>query len=402
MTGGLRIAIFGSSLVSSYRNGACTYYRGIVRALHERGHHVTFHEPDLHDRQRHRDLDDPPWARVLVYAAYRGAMMRSVAAAAGADAIITASGVGVFDDLLAQAVIDLPGDSVRIFWDVDAPTTLGGIEAGRSEVLRSLVPEFDMVLTYGGGRPVIDRYEALGAERCIAVYNALDPTTHHEVAPCDAFAADLAFLGNRLPDREARLEEFLFGAARRLPDRSFLLGGSGWEASTPAPNVRYAGHIRTDQHNAWNSTPLAVLNVTREGMAAGGHSPAPRIFEAAGAGACLITDAWEGIDAFLAPGREVLVARDGAHVAQLLLELDRDRAREIGAAARARVLAEHTYARRAELVERLMNEALDARRGLRGRRRQSPPHRLGTVQRLQERPQGPTRVPERRAADRAA
>src|SRR5690554_4506083 len=63
----LRIAFFGSSLVSAWWNGAATYYRGILKALHERGHQVTFFEPDAFDRQHHRDIDDPPYARVVVY-----------------------------------------------------------------------------------------------------------------------------------------------------------------------------------------------------------------------------------------------------------------------------------------------------------------------------------------------
>ena len=42
----LEIAFFGSSLVSAYWNGAATYYRGVIRALHARGHRVTFYEPD--------------------------------------------------------------------------------------------------------------------------------------------------------------------------------------------------------------------------------------------------------------------------------------------------------------------------------------------------------------------
>ena len=62
-----RIAFFGSSLVSAYWNGAATYYRGIIRALHDRGYAVTFYEPDAYERQAHRDIDDPDWATVVVY-----------------------------------------------------------------------------------------------------------------------------------------------------------------------------------------------------------------------------------------------------------------------------------------------------------------------------------------------
>jgi spore maturation protein CgeB len=158
------------------------------------------------------------------------------------------------------------------------------------------------------------------------------------------------------------VDEFFFRAAELLPDRRFLLGGSGWEDRRMPRNVRYLGHVSTEMHNTLNCSPLAVLNISRESMAANGYSPATRLFEVAGAGACLISDAWEGIDRFLTPGREVLVARDGEQVARLIDGLDKAHARKIGLAARRRVLAEHTYEQRAELVERVLREALKARR----------------------------------------
>ena len=105
-----------------------------------------------------------------------------------------------------------------------------------------------------------------------------------------------------------------------------------------------------------------MLNVARDSMAAVGYSPATRVFEAAGAGACLITDQWEGIELFLQPEEEILVARDGRDVAEHLRTLNPDRARAIGARARARILAHHTYDRRAALLERVLADALAARR----------------------------------------
>ncbi|HWH06011.1 MAG TPA: glycosyltransferase [Gaiellaceae bacterium] len=346
----MRIAWFGSSLVSAYWNGAATYYRGLVRALHERGHHVTFLEPDAYERQQHRDLDDPHWAEVVVYDPKR--WEEALERARGADVVVKASGVGVVDAELEAGVLEL--GTTAIFWDVDAPATLTRLEADEDDALRALVPRYDLVLTYGGGDPVVERYRALGARDCVPVYNALDPETHHPVAPDERFRCDLAFLGNRLPDREERVEEFFLRAAELAPARSFLLGGSGWEDKPLPPNVRTLGHVSTRDHNALNATPLAVLNVSRESMAANGFSPATRVFEAAGAGACLITDAWEGVELFLEPGEEVLVAASGAEVAALLEELDPERARAIGEAARRRVQREHTYARRAAEVERLL------------------------------------------------
>lgn len=354
---GLRIAFFGSSLVSSYWNGAATYYRGIVRALAERGHETTFYEPDAFDRQRHRDMPDPSWARVVVYAGDdEDAAHRQLAAAARhADVLVKASGVGVYDALLEHAILEVARPSQQvIFWDVDAPATLARVQADANDPFRRLIPRYDAVFTYGGGMPVMDAYHALGARSCVPVYNALDPETHHPAPPSAAYAADLTLLANRLPDREARVNEFFLEAARRLPTRQFLLGGNGWQGAALPHNVRALGHVSTRDHNALNCSALAVLNVARDSMAAIGFSPATRVFEAAGAGACLITDAWEGIELFLEPDREVLVASDGARVAEHLARLSVEGARAIGRAAQRRVLEQHTYARRALQVEALL------------------------------------------------
>jgi spore maturation protein CgeB len=352
----MNIAFFASSLVSAYWNGAATYYRGMVRALAERGHSVTFYEPDAFGRQQHRDMEDPPWARVVVYRAESEAdVLRTVEQARGADLVVKASGVGVYDELLERAVLDLQSPATLVvYWDVDAPATLDRMHADAADPLRPLVPRYDMVLTYGGGEPVRQAYLGLGARECVPIYNALDPSTHHPVAPDARFEGELGFLGNRLPDREARVEEFFLRAAAQLPQHRMLLGGNGWQDKPMPANVKYLGHVYTADHNAFNCTPRAVLNVSRESMARYGFSPATRVFEAAGAAACLITDAWEGLETFFAPGTEVLVASSGDEVAAHVQALDAATARRIGEAAYQRVLAEHTYAHRAAQLDALL------------------------------------------------
>src|SRR3972149_4371080 len=168
MRQGLKIAFFGSSLVSAYWNGAATYFRGIIKNLSGLGHEIAFYEPDAYDRQKHRDIDDPDWAKVEVY-----------------------------------------------------PATESGVD-------EALVHEYDFIFTYGGGSQVVDEYKGFGARECRPIYNALDPETHYPVTPVERFRADLGFLGNRMPDREARVSEFFFKAAGRKPRKKFLLGGSGW------------------------------------------------------------------------------------------------------------------------------------------------------------------------------
>jgi spore maturation protein CgeB len=351
----MNIAFFGSSLVSAYWNGAATYYRGIIRALHERGHRITFYEPDAYQRQQNRDMDDPPWSRVVVYEATERAVRRAVDCARGADLIVKASGVGVFDEFLETGLLNLKtASNIVAFWDVDAPATLDRVARDARDPFAALIPRFDVVFTYGGGDPVVQAYRARGARQCVPIYNALDPSTHYPVPPQARFLADIAFLGNRLPDREARVEEFFLKPAAALRTRQFLLGGAGWDDKPRSENVRYVGHVYTADHNAFNCTPRAVLNISRDSMAQYGFSPATRVFEAAGAGACIITDSWDGISRFLDPGAEILVAENGDAVAEMAQTLTETKARAIGRAALRRVHHEHTYRHRARLVESVL------------------------------------------------
>ncbi|MGE5619116.1 MAG: glycosyltransferase [Sphingomonadaceae bacterium] len=344
----MRITFFGSSITSAYWNGAATYYRGICRALYRLGHQPVFVEQDIYERQQHRDMQqDPEYAEVVVcrdLSDLEGELVR----ARDSDLVVKCSGVGRYDELLDDAVLAARTHTNRVaYWDVDAPFTLDQAKASPEWYFRRLVPRYDAVLTYGGGPKVVDGYRSLGAKHVELVYNALDPDTHYPVEPDPEYRCDLLFVGNRLPDREARVSRFFLEAAQLCPDRRFLLGGEGWGDKLLPPNVRYLGHVPTGMHNLLNCSARLVLNVNRQAMADYGFSPPTRVFEAAGAGACLVTDRWTGIEHFLTPGAEVLVASGPEEVAALVSTVDTDRAAAIGLAARRRILADHTYDRRA-------------------------------------------------------
>ena len=349
------IAFFGSSLVSAYWNGAATYYRGIIKYLYRLGYDITFYEPDAFDRQKHIDLPNPEWARSVVYDNSQAAIRQALAEAESADILIKASGVGVFDVLIEKALPEIkkPNQTI-IFWDVDAPATLNSVLTNPKNEFRDLIPEYDFIFTYGGGDPVVNAYKSLNAKNCIPIYNALDPETHYPVPVEAMFQCDLAFLGNRLPDREERVWEFFINVAEKMPDKKFILGGNGWETVKLPPNINHIGHVYTYQHNAFNSSPRAVLNISRQSMADYGFSPATRVFEAAGAGACIITDYWEGIETFFSPASEIWVARDGNEVVSLLKLLDEEEALNTGNAALRKVLADHTYEKRAKQIDQIL------------------------------------------------
>ncbi len=359
----MKLVIFGSSLVSAYWNGAATYYRGICRAMYARGHEVVFVEPDLYERQRHRDLvDDPEYAEVRVCAGWAD-LQRELDRARDADLVAKCSGVGGWDMELAQAALALQSARTRVaFWDVDAPQTLAAANAeavDAPDTFRSLIPHYDLVLLYGGGPPVQRAYARLGAKRSVLVYNAVDPDEYYPVQPQPARKCDLLFMGNRMPDRESRVHELFFEAARRAPDLDFVLGGNGWGDCALPPNVRWVGHVPTAEHRAWNCSARLVLNINRADMAATGYSPPTRVFEAAGCACCVVTDAWDGISTFFAPDSEILIASSPDDIVHHVRVTSPARAREIGAAARRRVLADHTYTRRAaELETALAREAV--------------------------------------------
>ena len=355
----MKLVLFGSSLVSAYWNGAATYYRGICKAMHARGHRMVFVEPDLYDRQQHRDLaEDPPYAEVRVCRNWSD-LQRELERAGDADLVAKCSGVGGWDMELAEAVLKLQNVTTRVaFWDVDAPQTLASAFAEPVDTpgtFRALIPRYDLILLYGGGPPVEGAYARLGARRTQLVYNAVDPDEYYPVEPDPARRCDLLFMGNRMPDREQRVRDLFFAAASAAPDLIFFLGGNGWDTSDLTDNVRWIGHVPTADHRVWNCSARLVLNINRADMAATGYSPPTRVFEAAGCGSCVVTDTWQGIESFLAPGDEALLASTAGDLVAHLRQTSATRARAIGAAARRRVLREHTYTARAAELDALLS-----------------------------------------------
>ena len=346
----MNIFVFGSSITSSYWNGAATYYRGCYKYLARLGHSVVFAEPDAYGRQQHRDAGDFSFVESVVYEPGTGVeiMLRR---ASGADVVIKHSGLGADDDVLEQRVLECADRSAVCFWDVDAPATIHRLRTNPRDPFHSAIPRYDAIFTYGGGPAIQSAYMGFGARAYFSIYNALDVETHYPVAPAHEFDCDVAFVGNRLPDRETRVEQLFLKAAELAPHKTFLLGGEGWEGKPMPHNVRWIGHVPTAMHNLVNCSAGMVMNINRSSMADYGYAPPTRVFEAAGAGACLLCDEWPGIDRFFEPGREILVIRNAEDVADALGRYAPDARRRIGNEFRERALRDHTYAQRANEIQ---------------------------------------------------
>jgi spore maturation protein CgeB len=346
----MKIVVFGLTVSSSWGNGHATLWRGLIRALARRGHRVVFYEHDVPYYAGNRDLHEIPGGELVLYDAWDGVRARAARDVADADVAMVTSYCP--HGIEATALV-LEGRAMRVFYDLDTPVTLARLEAG--EEIGYIGPEglggFDLVLSYTGGAALEALERRLGARRVAPLYGHVDPEVHRPVERAERFGADLSYLGTYAADRQAALEALFVEPARRLPGRRFLIGGAQYPQDFPwTDNIHFVRHLPPPDHPAFFSSSRLTLNVTRAAMAAMGWCPSGRLFEAAACGTPILSDAWEGLDAFFAPGAEILVA-GSTDEAAAAVDIDDAELRRIARAARERVLAEHTSDRRAQGLE---------------------------------------------------
>jgi spore maturation protein CgeB len=357
----MKLVVFGLTVSSSWGNGHATLWRGLIRALAARGHHVVFFEQDRPYYAAHRDLHALPGGRLVLYADWAQARAAARHELADAEAALVTSYCA---DAIAAGELLLEHDALRVFYDLDTPVTLDALQLGPVDYIgpRGLA-DFDLVLSYTGGNALDELRARLGARAVAPLYGSVDPQVHQPAAADARFRADLSYLGTYAADRQGTLETLFIEPARCAPHRRFLIGGAQYPQNFPwAPNIYFVRHLEPAQHAAFYCSSRLTLNVTRRAMKLMGYCPSGRLFEAAACGAPIVSDWWEGLDQFFVPGRELFVARSGEDVTRLLELGDAERA-AAGRAARERALAEHTAAHRAAEFEHLLEDARRARPG---------------------------------------
>jgi spore maturation protein CgeB len=357
----MRWVIFGLTISSSWGNGHATLWRGLWRALARRGHHLVFFERDVPYYAEHRDLTELPGGDLVLYPSWGDVLPRARRELQGADAAIVTSycpdGVAAAR-LLADGATGAP----KVFHDMDTPVTLENLREGRPVPYlgeRGL-RDFDLVLSYTGGASLDALRSQLGAPRVATLYGHVDPQVHRPVAPAANYRCALSYLGTYASDRQAALEALFIEPARRMPALSFLIGGAQYPADFPwTANIRFVRHMPPAEHPAFFSSSRLTLSVTRRAMAENGWCPSGRLFEAAACGTPIVSDAWAGLETFLEPGREVIVARDARDV-EAALEMPDAQLARIAHDARERVLALHSSDHRAAEFERMLGEVTAA------------------------------------------
>jgi spore maturation protein CgeB len=353
----MRLVIFGLTVSSSWGNGHATIWRGLCRALARRGHEVTFFERDVPYYSAHRDLQSTDGYQLILYSGWKEIEAYARQAVAAADSAIVTS---YCPDALAAADLILDSSApVRVFYDLDTPVTLERFRLhGSVDYLPAYGLEpFDLVLSYAGGRALDELRQHLGARRVAALYGSVDPEVHKPVASDAHYHSDLSYLGTYAADRQPTLEQLFLEPARRSPEKQFLVGGALYPQDFPwSDNVSFVSHVPPPQHPAFYSSSKLTLSVTRAAMADMGYCPSGRLFEAAACETPVLSDAWDGLQEFFEPGREILVASSASDVVEFLA-LSAEELRSIGRAARERVLAEHTADHRSQQLLNLLEMA---------------------------------------------
>ncbi len=350
----MKLVFLGLSITSSWGNGHATTYRGLCRGLSRRGHRVVFYEWDAPwYAGAHRDLAPGAcgYADIRLFSDWDATRTELRRELADADAVLLGSyfrqGIDAAEFLAAEF------DGARVYYDIDTPVTVRAYrEEGAAEYLRAdQVRYFDVYFSFTGGPVLRELERSYGSPRAVPLYCAVDPARHRVVARRPEYGCALGYMGTYARDRQPGVERLLIEPARRRPELGFIVAGPQYPGEIEWPaNVRRIEHVPPAEHPAFYGSNRLTLNVTREEMRRWGWSPSVRIFESAACGAAIVSDGWEGLDHFLEPGTELLVA-DAAEDVLAYLELSDGELREIGEAARARVLASHSNEARAAQFE---------------------------------------------------
>ena len=359
----MRIVIFGLSISSSWGNGHATTFRALARALHSRGHSIVFFEKDVEWYTSNRDLPEPGFCKLRLYEEWKDVRAEARRELDAADVAIVGS---YFPDGVAamEAMLDSRA-AVRTFYDIDTPITLAALrERGSTSYLEARqLAALDVYFSFTGGPTLAELEENFGVRRAVPLYCSFDPERYCSSPRLQRFACAMSYMGTYAPDRQPKLEELLFSAARALPQEKFIVAGPQYPRGIAWPaNVRRIVHLNPRWHASLYSSSRLTLNVTRREMVQAGYSPSVRLFEAAACGAAIASDNWPGLESFFRPGREILLPATAEEMVRYLCELDEDELRAIGAAAQRRVLRSHTSEQRAREFEDAVLAALAAPR----------------------------------------
>ena len=353
----MKITFFGLTLSSSWGNGHATPYRALLRALARHGHELTFFEKDVPYYACHRDFLHCDFCDLVLYPSWDSSRTHALETAAESDVVVVASycpaGARIADEILNL------GSPFVVYYDLDTPVTLAKLRCGEpvDYVRGEQLPEFDLVLSWTGGRALKELQDVWRVQAARPMYGCVDPDVYRRQPASEDFSCALSYMGTYAPDRQEKLNALFLEPSRRRTDLRFLLAGSmypwGWQWG---PNVTKMEHVPPGDHPVLYSSSRCTLNITRADMASSGYCPSGSFFEAAACATPIISDWFDGLDHFFTPGEEIFIAHSPEDTLSALSAGEGD-LRRMAARARQRTLDEHTGEHRARDFVRFCEQA---------------------------------------------
>ncbi len=355
----LDLVIIGRSILSSYGNNTAALYRGLINELAQQGHRTTFLEPFNNVAAGYRDLLRSPYCEVWTYASTDQLMDHYTAAIRSADVVMLGNGIPDTDRVAHWIATEARG--ITIYYDSNLARTRDSLAEGNIYpdcITCGSIANFSLFLSTTGGpalKQLADEYQ-LGFAR--PLYESVDPYSFYRTDVDKTY--DLGFIGNFKAERTSQLEELLIGPANYTPNRQFALAGDHYPVNRIWPqNLTYLEHLPETNHVDFYNRQRATLVLSRADRRELGYTPSRRLLAAAACGVPVLTDAWEGLEEFFEPGREVFSVAAKQDVLDVLYHTDKDLRRRVGSAARGRIMEGHTTAHRARQLLGYWKEIMD-------------------------------------------
>ena len=359
----MKLVIFGLTISSSWGNGHATLWRALCRGLHARGHEIVFFERDVPYYARHRDQHEPQGCTLRLYSQWEDVVTEARRSLRDADVGMVTSYCP--DGRVAAAAVLDSTAALKVYYDLDTPVTLARLRDGQ---------RVDYL-------PATDSAPSISSSATPAATRSGSCARHlaHGRSRRSMAASIRMSTGRSMPTRGSHVTSRISARTRPIArtrstgcssSRRFGVrpGGSHWPGRMYPPDFRwtpnmfYLSHLPPGDHPSFYCSSSLTLNITRGPMAEMGFCPSGRLFEAAACGTAMLSDWWEGLDAFFTPGRGDSRSPNDTPDAVAALDLSDAERRAVGRRARERALDCHTAAIRAGELEQLIGAAVEHQR----------------------------------------
>jgi glycosyltransferase involved in cell wall biosynthesis len=234
------------------------------------------------------------------------------------------------------------------YYDGDLPASLpnnAGFSSGFKIYYGADLSEYTAFIgnSQGAGQTLL----GMGAKAYHTLFYGVDTDVFSPLPYAPQQDLDVFFYGHSREYREIWIDGMIRDASNALPDAKFAVRGRGLGNLGRTQLLPYLSFSKLRQYACRSKINLCI---TRRSHGSVYASSTSRPFELASMAACIVANPYDGLDLWLEPEKEVIIAASPEEALaryQWLLKNEAAR-RALGEAARARVLAQHTAKHRAQ------------------------------------------------------